>query len=52
MAEFALAVAEFAAAVAELAAEVEDVVAVAASTIKSHLAESVLLVNGCEPEEV
>jgi len=59
VAELALAVAEFAEAVAELAAAVADVaapdaevVALAASTIKSHLAESVLLVNGCEPEDV
>ncbi len=39
-------VAELAAAVADDAALVDDVVAVAASTIRSQLAELVLVVNG------
>ena len=51
-AEDAAAVAELAAAVADDAAFVADVVADAASTIKDHLALSVFVVNGCEPEEV
>ena len=46
------AVAEFAAAVADDAALFCAVVADAASTIKSQFAELVLVVNGCEPEDV
>ena len=38
--------------VADAAAAVADVVAVAASTIRSQLAELVLVVNGCAPEDV
>ena len=49
---FALAVALFADAVALLPAAVCAVVADAASTNKSHLAESVLVVNGCDPLDV
>ena len=52
VAEFALAVAEFAEAVALEAAFVALVVALAASTSKDHLAESVLVVSGCDPELV
>ena len=52
VAEVAAAVAEVAAAVADVAAAVADVVAVAASTIRSQLAEWVLVVNGCAPEDV
>ena len=48
----ALAVADDAADVADAAAAVADVVAAAASTSKSHFAESVFVVNGCEPLEV
>ena len=44
--------AELAAAVADDAALVAEVVAVAASTIKSQFAELVLVVNGCDPEDV
>ena len=50
--EVAAAVAEFAAAVAELDAAVCAVVADAASTIKSYLAEFVFVVKGCEPDAV
>ena len=46
------AVALVAAAVALVAALVADVVAEAASTMRSHFAESVLLVSGWEPELV
>ena len=45
-------VADEAAAVAELAALVACVVAVAASTIKVYFAELVLVVRGCDPDEV
>ena len=48
----ALAVALFAEAVALEAAFVALVVALAASTSKDHLAESVLVVNGCDPDDV
>ena len=48
----AAAEADDAAAVALEAAAVADVVAEAASTNKSHLAESVFVVKGCEPEDV
>ena len=48
----AAAVADDAAAVADDAALVADVVAVAASTIRSQLAECVLVVKGCAPEDV
>ena len=51
-AELAAAVAELAAAVAEDEALDACVVAVAASTIKSYLAEFALVVKGCEPDEV
>ena len=51
-AELAAAVAELAAAVAEVEALDACVVAVAASTIKSYLAEFALVVKGCEPDEV
>ena len=50
--EVAALVAEVAAAVAEFAAFVALVVAEAASTNKSHLALSVFVVKGCDPEEV
>ena len=46
------AVAELAAAVADDAALFADVVAAAASTIRSQLAELVLVVKGCDPEDV
>ena len=39
-------------AVADDAALVAEVVAEAASTIKSYFAELVLVVNGCDPEDV
>ena len=48
----AAAVAEFADAVADDAALFADVVADAASTIRSQFAELVLVVNGCDPEDV
>ena len=48
----AAAVAEFADAVADDAALFCAVVADAASTIRSQLAELVLVVNGCDPEDV
>ena len=46
------AVAELADAVADDAALFAEVVADAASTIKSQFAELVLVVNGCDPEDV
>ena len=52
VAELAAAVALLAAAVALEAAAEADVVALAASTNKSHFAESVFVVNGCDPEDV
>ena len=51
-ADDALAVALLAAAVADVAAAVWLVVADAASTISDHLALSVLVVNGCDPDDV
>ena len=45
-------VADDAAAVAELAAAVWLVVALAASTINAHFAASVLVVKGCDPDDV
>ena len=45
-------VADDAAAVAELAAAVALVVALAASTINAHLAASVFVVIGCDPDDV
>ena len=51
-ADDALAVALLAAAVAELAAAVWLVVALAASTINAHFAASVLVVRGCDPDDV
>ncbi len=51
-ADDALAVALLAAAVALLAAAVALVVALAASTISAHFALSVLVVSGCDPDDV
>ena len=52
LADDALAVAEFALAVADAAAAFWLVVADAASTISAHLAASVLVVIGCDPDDV
>ena len=52
MALEAAAVAEAAAAVAEEAAAFAEDVAAAASTIRSHFAESELVVNGSTPDDV
>ena len=52
VADDALAVALLAAAVADDAAAVALVVALAASTINDHFALSVLVVNGCDPDDV
>ena len=52
VADDAAAVALLAAAVALVAAAVWLVVALAASTINAHLALSVLVVNGCDPDDV
>lgn len=52
VADDALAVALLAAAVADDAAAVWLVVALAASTISAHFAASVLVVKGCDPDDV